>query len=147
MTSWSILKKIISDWMWDMVVGREDIITISITGKLIPCVLFLCWLPWNMHSDRSERVLFMCSHLCMKASFCMHVLGFKCRNALYWRSHYHHVRLTFWLLSGSISKVIILWLPAYYLPTKAPLWCNLQISPPWLEWRVSVWLTAGKWCH
>lgn len=47
-----------------MVAGREDIITISITGKLIPCVLFLCWLPWNMHPDRSEHVYFLCVLTC-----------------------------------------------------------------------------------
>lgn len=35
------------------------------------------------------------------------------------RSYYGHVRLTFRLLSERISKVIILWLPPHYLPTKA----------------------------
>lgn len=69
-------------------------------------------------------------------------------------SHYHHVRLTFWLLSGIISKVIILWLPPYYLPSKAPLQHNTQIrclglSGRWaFDWQLVndvISVLLGKW--
>ncbi len=65
MTSWSTLKEMIINWTWDMVAGRESIITISITGKWIPCNLFFCCLlKKNRQSDRGWACAF-------RASFCM----------------------------------------------------------------------------
>lgn len=123
--------------------------------------LFSCLLEEKKQAlwQKLTCVLFVCSYVCVCVWVWMLPLYvhthacfvfFRASNTethFHRHSHYHHVRLTFWLLSGSISKVIILWLPPYYLPSKAPLQHNTQISLPRLEWRVSIWLTAGKWCH
>lgn len=142
MTTWSTLKEIIIIWTWDMVAGKENVITIYITRTWILSTL-ACICVFHTHT-------FVCVQACM---CCLHQV-LKCRNTLQWQSHYCHVRLTFWLHSGSISKVIILWLPPYYLPTKVSLQHNFQISHPGLsggwafDWQLVndvISILLGKW--
>lgn len=64
--SGSTLKEIIINWTWDMVAESENVITISMTGTWIPCILFSCCLLKKTGALTKASTCTFCvlSHLC-----------------------------------------------------------------------------------